>query len=446
MGLGVMEIRKVPVKDLKPAKYNPRKDLQPGDPEFEKLKRSVEEFGYVEPILWNQRTGVVVGGHQRLKVLQHLGYTEVDCVILDLDEKKEKALNVALNKISGDWDLPLLTALLKDLNDGGYDATITGFDVSEMSDLFDDQSEIKEDDPPDVAAEGQDPFTKTGDRWLLGDHVLYCGDSTDEKDVASLMDGAVADLCVTDPPYNVAYEGSNGLTIQNDNMPETEFCKFLTAAFSRMRDNMKPGAAFYIWHAETEGGAFRTCCNAALGKVRQMLIWNKNSFTIGHQDYQWKHEACIYGWTEGAQHYFKDDRTQATVIEDKHIDINKMKKEEMRNLLRDMLSDKTSTTVIDEDKPARNTEHPTMKPLKLLARLIKNSSRQGDIVLDTFGGSGSTLITCEQLKRRCYTMELDPKYADVIVKRYIKFTGCEQIQLIRDGKKTNVSTMLILGA
>ena len=228
-------------------------------------------------------------------------------------------------------------------------------------------------------------------------------------------------------------------------MPETEFCKFLTAAFSRMRDNMKPGAAFYIWHAETEGGAFRTCCNAALGKVRQMLIWNKNSFTIGHQDYQWKHEACIYGWTEGAQHYFKDDRTQATVIEDKHIDINKMKKEEMRNLLRDMLSDKTSTTVIDEDKPARNTEHPTMKPLKLLARLIKNSSRQGDIVLDTFGGSGSTLITCEQLKRRCYTMELDPKYADVIVKRYIKFTGCEQIQLIRDGKKTNVSTMLILG-
>ena len=189
MGLGVMEIRKVPVKDLKPAKYNPRKDLKPGDPEFEKLKRSVEEFGYVEPILWNQRTGVVVGGHQRLKVLQHLGYTEVDCVILDLDEKKEKALNVALNKISGDWDLPLLTALLKDLNDGGYDATITGFDVSEMSDLFDDQSEIKEDDPPDVVAEGQDPFTKTGDRWLLGDHVLYCGDSTDEKDVASLMDG-----------------------------------------------------------------------------------------------------------------------------------------------------------------------------------------------------------------------------------------------------------------
>ena len=259
------------------------------------------------------------------------------------------------------------------------------------------------------------------------------------------MAGAVADLCITDPPYNVAYEGSNGKTIQNDDMPEDQFVAFLTAAFQRMHEVLKPGAPFYIWHAETEGGAFRRSCTAALGKVRQMLIWNKNSFTMGHQDYQWKHEACIYGWTDGAAHYFVDDRTQATVIEDKRIDINKLKKDEMRELLHDIFSDKVSTTILNEDKPARNDDHPTMKPLKLLARLVKNSSRQGDIVLDTFGGSGSTLITCEQLKRRCYTMELDPKYADVIVKRYIKFTGCEQIQLIRDGKKTNVSTMLILG-
>ena len=187
----------------------------PCNPEFEKLRRSVEEFGYVEPIIWNRRTGVVVGGHQRLKVLQHLGYTEVDCVVLDLDEQKERALNVALNKISGEWDIPLLTSLLKDLNDGGYDATITGFDVSELSDLFDDQSEIKEDDPPEAAPENVAPFSQAGDRWLLGNHVLYCGDSTSEKDVAALMDGAVADLVITDPPYNVAYEGSNGLTIKN---------------------------------------------------------------------------------------------------------------------------------------------------------------------------------------------------------------------------------------
>jgi len=439
-----MDIRKVSVERLQPAKYNPRKDLKPGDPEFEKLKRSVEEFGYVEPIIWNERTGVVVGGHQRLKVLMHLGYTEVDCVVLDIDEQKEKALNIALNKISGDWDMPLLTALLQDLNDGGYDATLTGFDVSEMSELFDDQSEIKEDEPPAASPQDKAPYTQSGDIWLLGQHVLMCGDSTKEADVAKLMDGSVADLCITDPPYNVAYEGSNGKTIQNDNMPEAQFVEFLTAAFGCMKKSMKAGAPFYIWHAETEGGAFRQSCSTALGKVRQMLIWNKNSFTMGHQDYQWKHEACIYGWTEGASHYFVDDRTQATVIEDKRIDFNKLKKDEMRDMLREIFSDKISTTILNEDKPSRNDDHPTMKPLKLLARLVKNSSRIGEIVLDTFGGSGSTLITCEQLGRRCYTMELDPRYADVIVKRYINFTGADSVTVIRNGEKNIVSSSLIL--
>lgn len=430
-----MDIQKISTDKLIPASYNPRKELKPGDPEYEKLKRSIEEFGYVEPVIWNKRTGVVIGGHQRLRVLKDLGFTEVDCVVLDIDEQQEKALNVALNKISGEWDIPLLTSLLKDLNDGGYDATITGFDVSEMSSLFDDQSEIVEDDPPEVADETLEPISKAGDRWLLGQHVLYVGDSTNAEDVAALMAKEKADLCVTDPPYNVAYEGSNGLTIKNDNMPEEQFLLFLKDAFTRMHDVMKPGAPFYIWHAETEGGAFRTATNAALGKVRQMLIWNKNSFTMGHQDYQWKHEACIYGWTDGASHYFVDDRTQATVIEDKRIDISKMKKEEMRELLKDILSDKMSTTVIDENKPSHNADHPTMKPLKLLARLIKNSSRQGEIVLDTFGGSGSTLITCEQLGRRCYTMELDTKYADVIIKRWAKCTGNTRAEVIRNGKK-----------
>lgn len=442
MGFG-MNIEKINVEKLLPAKYNPRKDLQPGDPEFEKLKRSITEFGYVEPIIWNKRTGVVIGGHQRLKVLQHLGYTEVDCVVLDIDEQKEKALNVALNKISGAWDVPLLTALLRDLDESGFDATLTGFDVSEMSELFDDQSEIVEDDPPEAAPEGTEPFSQLGDRWLLGRHVLYCGDSTEKKDIAALMDGKQADLVVTDPPYNVAYEGSNGLRIQNDDMPEEQFLAFLIAAFSRMHDVMKPGTPFYIWHAETVGGAFRRATNEALGKVRQMLVWNKNAFTMGHQDYQWKHEACIYGWTDGGSHYFVDDRTQATVIEDKRIDINKLKKEEMRDLLREIFSDKVSTTVIDENKPARNADHPTMKPLKLLARLIKNSSRQGDIVLDTFGGSGSTLITCEQLGRSCYTMELDPKYADVIVKRWLKFTGADHAELVRGGKKQPVTANML---
>ncbi len=434
-----MEIQKISVDKLLPAKYNPRKDLQPGDPEFEKLKRSVEEFGYVEPIIWNKSTGNVVGGHQRLKVLKYLGYADVDCVVLEMNEQKEKALNIALNKISGDWDIPLLTSLLKDLNNGGFDATLTGFDVSEMSDLFDDQSEIIEDSPPAAAPEGVQPYTKPGDRWLLGNHVLYCGDSTKKEDVSTLMEGRKADLCITDPPYNVAYESSNGLTIQNDNMPEEKFLQFLKDAFGCMHNVMKSGAPFYIWHAETAAGAFRTATNISLGKIRQMLIWNKNAFTMGHQDYQWKHEACIYGWTEGASHYFIDKRTEATVIEDKRIDINKLKKEEMRELLRDIFADKISTTVIDENKPVHNAEHPTMKPLKLLARLVKNSSRSGDIVIDTFGGSGSTLITCQQLGRICYTMELDPKYADVIVKRWLKFTNTPCGTLIRGGKKQLVN-------
>ena len=234
------------------------------------------------------------------------------------------------------------------------------------------------------------------------------------------------------------YDRISGMSIQNDNMSEEQFVKFLTNAFATASEVMRSGAAYYIWHAESQGGAFRATAGKELGKVRQMLIWNKNSFTMGRSDYQWKHEACLYGWKEGASHYFVDDRTQCTVFEDKRIDVNKLKKEEMRDLLKDILSDKISTTVINEDKPSRNAEHPTMKPIKLLARLIKNSSMQGEVVLDNFGGSGSTLIAAEQLNRTCYTMELDPKYADVIIKRYIKFTGADEVKLLRKGKETSV--------
>jgi DNA modification methylase len=440
-----MEIRKIAVDKLKAAEYNPRKDLKPGDIEFEKLKRSIEEFGYVEPVIWNERTGNVVGGHQRLKVMKYLGHSEVDCVVLDIDLQKEKALNIALNKISGEWDDTLLTALLKDLSDSGFDTTLTGFDMAEVSEMFDDESGIVEDEPPELEqAEGKKPFSNVGDIWELGKHRLMCGDSTKEADTSMLMGGNRADLYLTDPPYNVNYEGGSGLSIQNDNMDEASFLKFLLAAFRCANAVIKEGAAFYIWHAESQGGAFRTSCANALGKVRQMLIWNKNCFTMGRSDYQWKHEACLYGWKDGASHYFVDDRTQSTVFEDKKIDIGKLKKEEMRDLLKEFLSDKISTTIINEDKPARNAEHPTMKPIKLLARLIKNSSKIGEIVLDNFGGSGSTLIACEQLNRVCYTMELDPKYADVIVKRYLKFTKADEINLIRDGNRMVVKAADIL--
>lgn len=263
-----------------------------------------------------------------------------------------------------------------------------------------------------------------------------CGDSTNPTDVEKLMDGAVADLVVTDPPYNVNIENSKGMKIENDDMSSQAFKEFLIAAFTNLNNALKPGGSFYIWFASREHVNFETALNEAGLEVRQELIWNKNSLILGRQDYQWKHEPCLYGWKDGASHYFIDDRTQTTIIEDKKPDIKKMKKEEMQALLEEIYSDKISTTIINEDRPSVNDLHPTMKPLKLLARLIKNSSQStkagnntNNIVLDLFGGSGSTLITCEQLDRKCYMMEYDPHYADVIVKRWEDFTGRKAIKI-----------------
>jgi site-specific DNA-methyltransferase (adenine-specific) len=230
-------------------------------------------------------------------------------------------------------------------------------------------------------------------------------------------------MWLTDPPYNVDYEGSDGQKIQNDNMGDTQFRAFLKSAFTAAIAAMRPGAAFYIWHADFEGFNFRGACRDAGLQVRQCLIWVKNSLVLGRQDYQWRHEPCLYGWKDGAAHYFIDNRAQTTVIEDYVPDFGKMKKEEMKALLEEIYSDRISTTVIYEDKPKANDLHPTMKPIKLLARLIRNSSKPDDIVLDTFGGSGSTLMACEQLGRTCYTCELDPKYVDVIIQRWEEFTG-----------------------
>ncbi len=440
-----MEIKKIAVEKLKAAEYNPRLDLQPGDPEFEKLKRSIEQFGYVEPVIWNKRTGNVVGGHQRLKVLKHLGNTEVDCVVLDIDLPNEKALNIALNKISGGWDDDLLSALLKDLSDSGFDTSLTGFDMADMSELFDDESEIVEDEIPEVIEENvKPPFSRIGDIYRLGKHTLMVGDSTDTSHLSALVGKQKVDLYLTDPPYNVAYEDTLGQTIANDNMSDNDFETFLSKAFECASTALKQGGSYYIWHAESPNGVFRRVANAKLGKVRQLLVWNKNSFVMGRSDYQNKYEPCLYGWKEGASHYFIDDRTQSTVFEDKKLDINKLKKEDMKQLLKDIFSDKISYDVISEDKPSRNGDHPTMKPLKLLARLVKNSTKIDDIVLDNFSGSGSTLITCEQLNRKCFAMELDPKYADVIIKRYLKFTNDKQFALIREGQERVVPSAEIL--
>lgn len=389
-----MNIQKIKIESLKPAEYNPRKDLKPEDEEYQKIKKSITEFGYVAPVIVNSNM-TVIGGHQRLKVLKELGYTEVECVVVDLDQKEEKALNIALNKISGDWDNDKLEELLAELKQTDIDMDITGFSFDEVDEILKDITGSKEDDfdLDQALNEIEEPISKRGDVWILGKNRLMCGDSTQKEDVIHLMNSQEADMLLTDPPYNVDYEGktSEALKIENDNMSETEFYNFLLDSFKNMFDSIKYGGSAYVFHADTEGLNFRNAFKSCGFKLAQCLVWVKNTFVMGRQDYQWRHEPILYGWKPGAGHYFVDNRKQSTVLE--------------------------------FDKPSRNAEHPTMKPVDLLVYLIKNSSKENDLILDLFGGSGSTLIAAEQTQRRCYTMELDPKYCDVIIKRWENLTG-----------------------
>ena len=359
-----------------------------------KIKKSITEFGYVAPVIVNSNM-TVIGGHQRLKVLKELGYTEVECVVVDLDQEKEKALNIALNKISGDWDNDKLEELLAELKQTDIDMDITGFSFDEVDEILKDITGSKEDDfdLDQALDEIEEPISKRGDVWILGKNRLMCGDSTQKEDVMHLMNSQEADMLLTDPPYNVDYEGktSEALKIENDNMSETEFYNFLLDSFKNMFDSIKYGGSAYVFHADTEGLNFRNAFKSCGFKLAQCLVWVKNTFVMGRQDYQWRHEPILYGWKPGAGHYFVDNRKQSTVLE--------------------------------FDKPSRNAEHPTMKPVDLLVYLIKNSSKENDLILDLFGGSGSTLIAAEQTQRRCYTMELDPKYCDVIIKRWENLTG-----------------------
>ena len=399
-----MNIEKKKVTELLPADYNPRKDLKPGDPEYEKLKRSLEQFGYVEPVIWNKTTGRVVGGHQRLKVLQDLGETEIECVIVELSEEKEKALNIALNKISGEWDTEKLGLLIADLQGADFDVSLTGFDQNEIDDLFKDS--VKDgihDDDFDVEEELKKPaITKTGDIWTLGRHRLICGDSTKAETYELLMAGKKANMVLTDPPYNVNYQGSDGKKIQNDNMENTAFYQFLYDAFINIEKNMADDASIYVFHADTEGLNFRKAFHDAGFYLSGCCIWKKNSLVLGRSPYQWIHEPCLFGWKQKGKHQWYAGRKE--------------------------------TTVWEYDKPKKNGEHPTMKPIALLAYPIMNSSMSNTLILDPFGGSGSTLIACEQSDRSCYTAELDEKYCDVIVKRYIEQVGSsEGVSVQRDG-------------
>lgn len=296
----------------------------------------------------------------------------------------------------------------------------------EEFDIEDNAPEVEEDyyesDPPN------EPKSKPGDIFKLGDHLLMCGDSTNYDDVMKLLDNDTVDLVVTDPPYNVNYEGTAG-KIENDNMSSVQFLEFLTDAFASIEAALKPGGAFYIWYASREHINFEQALISNNLQVRQQLIWVKNSLVLSRQDYHWRHEPCLYGWKDGAAHYFIDDRSQTTVFEDKH-DIDKMSKGEMKQLLKSIYEeDGISTSILHEAKPTSNDQHPTMKPIKLIGRLVANSSRKHEKVLDLFGGSGSTLIACEQLNRKCYTMEYDPKFVDVIVDRWETFTGEKAVKL-----------------
>jgi DNA modification methylase len=406
-----MQIEKIKIDKLNPAPYNPRKDLKPGDPEYEKLKNSILTFGYVEPVLWNKRTGHIIGGHQRYKVLVEMGKSEIDCVVVDMDEENEKALNVALNKVSGDWDKDKLMLLIEDLQGVDFDVSLTGFDPAELDDLFKDSLKdgIKEDNF-DVEEELKKPtLSKLGDLWLLGRHRLLCGDSTRKESYEILMDGKLANLTVTDPPYNVNYEGTAG-KIKNDNMGNQAFYDFLLSSFQGMETAMARDASIYVFHADTEGLNFRKAFSEAGFYLSGTCIWKKQSLVLGRSPYQWQHEPVLFGWKKKGKHNWYSDRKQ--------------------------------TTIWEFEKPKRNKDHPTMKPVALVAYPILNSSLTNSIILDPFGGSGSTLIACEQTDRICNTIELDEKYTDVIVKRYIEQVGnSEDVFLIRDGQKLSYTDL-----
>lgn len=382
-----MNIQQVKIEKVKPYDKNPRKNKAAVD----YVANSIKEFGFQQPIVVDKDM-VVIAGHTRLKAAKKLKIKEVPVVIADnLTEEQVKAYRLADNKTAekAEWDFDLLTDELLSLQELDFDMEQFGFDFD-----FGEDGEAVEDDSWEAEVP-EEPISQRGDIWVLGRHRLMCGDSTDAADVALLMDGNKADMLLTDPPYNVDYTGKASeletRKIENDKMEDSAFQDFLTSAFSNAAENMKAGGVFYIWHADSEGLNFRVACKRAGFQVRQCLIWNKNSMVMGRQDYQWKHEPCLYGWKDGASHLWASDRKQ--------------------------------TTVLDFEKPQKNNLHPTMKPIKLFDYQIKNNTKGDDIVLDLFGGSGTTIMAAEQNGRRGFVMEYDPKFVDVIVDRWEQFTG-----------------------
>ena len=388
-----MQITEVKVEALIPYAKNSRTH---DDAQVAQIAASIKEFGWTNPILVDGEKGIIAG-HGRLMAARKLGMTQVPVIELKgMTEAQKKAYVIADNKLAmnAGWDNDFLTLELKDLEAEGFDLSLTGFDDKELDALLNviegTEGLTDEDAVPEVP---EKPKTKLGDIYILGNHRLMCGDSCSVTDMEKLVNGRQVDMWLTDPPYNVAYEGKtkDALTIKNDSMNDEGFRQFLRDAYVTADTVMKAGAVFYIWHADSEGYNFRGAANDAGWKVRQCLIWKKSTMVMGRQDYHWKHEPCLYGWKEGAGHLWATDRKQ--------------------------------TTILEFDKPSRNGEHPTMKPVALFEYQMLNNTKGGDIVLDSFGGSGTTMLAAEKNGRIAYVMELDPKYCDVIVKRWEDFTG-----------------------
>ena len=390
-------VQYVKLEDVIPYANNPRKN--DGDA-VDKVAASIKEYGFNVPLVLD-KDNVIITGHTRYKAANKLKLSEVPCIYANhLTPAQVKAYRIADNKVAeySTWNDDLLSLEFEQLQELDFDFDLTGFEDIEIENYIqENESEHVTDVEDDYEVElPNEPKAKQGDIYKLGKHYLMCGDSTNISDVEKLVNNKEMNMLITDPPYNVDYEGVAG-KIQNDSMSNEEFRKFLHNAFYAADKVMKNGATFYIWHADSEGYNFRGACEDVGWKIRQCLVWNKNTLVMGRQDYQWKHEPCLYGWKSGASHYWANDRKQ--------------------------------TTVIDFDKPLRNVEHPTMKPVGLFDYQIRNNTKQGDMVLDLFAGSGTTLIACEQNGRISYNMELDPKYVDVIINRWETLTGEQAVLL-----------------
>lgn len=395
------EMQLVPITKLVPYVNNARTH---SPEQINKLRSSLREFGFINPVIIDRDFGVIAG-HGRILAAKEEGITEVPCVFADhLTEAQKKAYIIADNRMAMDagWDEELLRVEIEALQAEAFDLSLTGFDEKELSDLFKDDADVQEDDF-DVDAELKKPtFSKNGDVWTLGRHRLVCGDSTKAETFGTLMQGRKTNLVVTDPPYNVNYEGTAG-KIKNDNLADEKFYQFLFDAFSNIEKVMADDASIYVFHADTEGLNFRKAFSDAGFYLSGCCIWKKPSLVLGRSPYQWQHEPCLYGWKKSGKHQWYADRKQ--------------------------------TTIWEFEKTKKNTDHPTMKPIPLLAYPIQNSSMSNTLILDPFGGSGSTLIACEQTDRSCYTIELDEKYCDVIVKRYIEQVGSSDgVSVERDGR------------